>query len=167
MAKYDVGYVKYINQAAEPFANIEMKNGEKVSSVGCAVCAYAMLICHKEGYDSDEDAVQVVKDIIKQCTNDNALMTTTFSNKTINGKKYSAVEVSDMAAEIHEGVPVVARLEKNGSACHFVTVVGTDTSQSGMDVYQIKDPGKSKNTTLQQAMNNYSGCKLKGKFIIE
>lgn len=65
------------------------------------------------------------------------------------------------------GVPVVARLEKNGSACHFVTVVGTDTSQSGMDVYQIKDPGKSKNTTLQQAMNNYSGCKLKGKFIIE
>ena len=55
----------------------------------------------------------------------------------LNGKKYSAVEVSDMAAEIHEGVPVVARLEKNGSACHFVTVVGTDTSQSGMDVYQI------------------------------
>lgn len=54
-----------------------------------------------------------------------------------NGKKYSAVEVSDMAAEIHAGVPAVARLEKNGNDFHFVTVVGTDTSQSGMDVYRL------------------------------
>ena len=43
MAKYDVGYVKYINQAAEPFANIEMKNGGKVSSVGCAATKKAMI----------------------------------------------------------------------------------------------------------------------------
>lgn len=166
MAKYTVGSVYYINQGTEPFASISM-GGSTVKSIGCAVCAFAMLICHKEGYTSETDAVQVVKDIIKQCVDSNGNMNTKFSNKTINGKKYSASEVTDMAAQIHEGVPVVARLEKNGSACHFVTVIGTDTSMTGMDVYQIKDPGARANSTLQDAMDDYPSCTLKGKFIIK
>lgn len=166
MAIYDVGSVYYINQGTEPFASIKMKSGSPVQKEGCAVCAYAMLICHREGYTNQADAVQVVKDIIAKCTNEKDLMSKTFSNKIINGKTYSAKEVTDMAAQIHEGIPVVARLEKNGEACHFVTVVGTDTSQTGMNVYQIKDPGKRANDTLQDTLNDYSGAVLKGKFII-
>lgn len=63
-----------------------------------------------------------------------------------------------MAQQIHDGIPVVARFEKNGSACHFVTVVGTDTSQTEMNVYQVKDLGKRTNHTLQDTINNYPGC---------
>ena len=71
MAKYTVGSVYYINQGTEPFASISM-GGSTVKSIGCAVCAFAMLICHKEGYASETDAVQVVKDIIKQCVDTTA-----------------------------------------------------------------------------------------------
>ena len=166
MATYDVGYVYYINQGTEPFASLPI-GGSTVKSIGCAVCAYAMLICHKEGYTKESDALQVVKDLIKNCTDGSGNMNTRFKNKTIHGKTYSVKEVSDMAAQIHEKIPTVARLEKNGSAVHFVTVVGTDTSQSGKDVYQVKDPGKRANSTLKEAMDTYPGCTLNGKFIIE
>ena len=64
MATYDVGYVYYINQGTEPFASLPI-GGSTVKSIGCAVCAYAMLICHKEGYTKESDALQVVKDLIK------------------------------------------------------------------------------------------------------
>ena len=109
----------------------------------------------------------IQKNLIKNCTDGSGNMNTRFKNKTIHGKTYSVKEVSDMAAQIHEKIPTVARLEKNGSAVHFVTVVGTDTSQSGKDVYQVKDPGKRANSTLKDAMDNYPGCTLNGKFIIE
>lgn len=167
MATYDVGYVYYINQGTEPFASIKMKSGDSVQSSGCAVCSYAMLICHKEGYTQESDAVQVVKDLIKNCTDADDNLDTKFQNKTIHGITYSAKKVSDMAAQIHEGIPVVARLEKNGKAVHFATVVGTDTSLEGMAVYQVKDPGKRANKTLADTMSNYEGCVLEGKFIIE
>lgn len=54
MAKYTVGSVYYINQGTEPFASISM-GGSTVKSIGCAVCAFAMLICHKEGYASETE----------------------------------------------------------------------------------------------------------------
>ena len=165
MKTHTVGSMYYINQGKEPFASIKMKSGETIKSMDCAVCAYAMIICHKENYTTEKEALQVVKDIITQCTTNSGLIYTTFSNKKINGKTYSAIPVSDIAAQIHKNTPVVARLEKNGSACHFTTVIGTDPYKTGMNVYQIKDPGKQKNSTLQDAIDNYPGCSLKGKFI--
>ncbi len=165
MAEYNVGYIYHIRQWKEPFANMKMKNGKSVSSSGCAVCAFAMLIGHKEGY-GESDAVQVVTDLIEECTDSNAYITNTFSNKTINGKQYSSIEVSDMAAQIQKGIPVVVRLAKNGSAVHYVTVVGLDTSKSGMEAYIILDPGKDSNYTLQDALNYNAGSAVAGKYII-
>lgn len=88
MAKYDVGSMYYINQGAEPFANIKMGKST-VKSIGCVVCAFAMLICHKEGYTAEEDAIKVVQDIIDECVDSKGYINTTFSNKNnILQKKY-------------------------------------------------------------------------------
>ncbi len=165
MATYNVENVYYINQGTDPFANIPIGR-DTVKSSGCAVCAYGMLICQKEGYDTSSEAKQVVVDLISECTT-GGLIYTTFSDKTINGVTYSATEVNDMAEQIKNGIPVVARLaDKNNTAKHFVTVVGLDTSKSGMEAYIIKAPGKRANSNLQQALNDYSGTSVRGKYII-
>ena len=167
MAIYNVENVYYINQGTEPFASLKLKDNTTVQEYGCGVCAYGMLICQKEGYDTSSEAKQVVVDLIQECTNNSGLIDTRFSDKTINGVTYSVTEVNDMAQQIMDGIPVVARFaDANNKAKHFVTVVGLDTSKSGMEAYIIKDPSKRANSNLQEALNDYSGTSVRGKFII-
>jgi len=144
MEKIDSTY--YINQADYP--SIKFKNNATLQSIGCVVCAYAMLACYKLG---NADKAGVIQEIIDNYTNASGGFTNP-SSMTIKGHAFTVMDIPDVASATRHEMPVVIRLNN----AHNVVVRDHIKTADNYSDYKFLNPGARANTTLDQPLATHS-----------
>ena len=126
----------YIPQFSAPFSSIPM-GGSTVSSIGCAVCCCAMVMCARLKVSDDATKVEAVKKIISSGTTNGNLLhdfTVTWKNETFRFQKTTT-------KPNYASFPVI---QCNG---HFVLAISATMAQ---------DPGKGSSApTSENTIANY------------
>jgi len=148
----------FIKQSNTNWKNIKLGTSTKtVGSSGCYVCSIAMIICWYLGDGTTATKKAVITKLAANCNSSGSYKGGTV---TYAGHSFSTMTIADMAQQLLNGYPSIAKIANpnNSSDTHFVVVNGYDTSGSTTwECYLVLDPGWDYDN-LQEVMDQKGGA---------
>lgn len=152
----------YIDQQDYPDIQLGTSD-ETVYSAGCYVSSIAMIICWYIGNSSSATKKAVLKKLAANCDSDGGY---NGGRVSYGGHTFSTMTISDMAQELLNGYPSIAKVSGT-KGTHFVVVNGYNTSGSTTyECYLVLDPGWDYDN-LQQVLNVKKATKIASKIFVQ
>jgi hypothetical protein len=154
----------YIKQGNSNWSSIPLGTSAKtVGSSGCYVCSIAMIICWYLGDSTTATKKAVIKKLAANCSSTGSY---NGGSVTYGGHTFSTMTIADMAQELLNGYPSIAKVP-GSETDHFVVINGYDTSGSTTwECYLVLDPGWDYDN-LQEVMDQKEATTVSKKVFVE